>query len=75
MMATMVLVGACTSFWEGQIVAPGQNFTGFDNKDASDWLEAARVTSDRNVRFGGHRAAVFHSDRRNHELHDRSLVP
>ena len=34
-----------------QIVAPGQNFTGFDNKDASDWLEAARMTTDRVKRF------------------------
>ena len=34
-----------------QIVAPGQNYTGFENKDVSDWLEAARVTSDRTQRF------------------------
>jgi peptide/nickel transport system substrate-binding protein len=30
-----------------QLVVPGQNYTGFDNKEASDWLEAARMTSDR----------------------------
>ncbi|MCL5998315.1 MAG: ABC transporter substrate-binding protein [Chloroflexi bacterium] len=32
---------------QSQIVLPGQNYTGFDNKEASDWLEAARTTSDR----------------------------
>jgi len=34
-----------------QIIAPGQNYTGFDNKDASNWLEAARTTTDRVKRF------------------------
>lgn len=34
-----------------QIIAPGQNFSGFDNKDASAWLEAARMTTDRVKRF------------------------
>jgi peptide/nickel transport system substrate-binding protein len=34
-----------------QIAVPGQNYTGFDNKDASDWLEAARITTDRNQRY------------------------
>jgi peptide/nickel transport system substrate-binding protein len=34
-----------------QIVMPGQNYTGFDNKDASDWLEAARITTDRVQRY------------------------
>ncbi|HEY3289987.1 MAG TPA: peptide ABC transporter substrate-binding protein [Anaerolineae bacterium] len=34
-----------------QIIAPGQNFSGFDNKDASAWLEAARMTTDRIKRF------------------------
>jgi peptide/nickel transport system substrate-binding protein len=35
----------------GQLVPPGQNYTGFDNKEASQWLEAARVTTDRTLRF------------------------
>lgn len=35
---------------QSQIVAPGQNYAGFDNKDASEWLEKARVTTDRGVR-------------------------
>jgi peptide/nickel transport system substrate-binding protein len=34
-----------------QIVVPGQNYTGWDNKDASDWLEAARTTTDRSKRI------------------------
>ena len=34
-----------------QIVQPGQNYTGFDNADASDWLEKARITTDRATRF------------------------
>ena len=34
-----------------QIVAPGQNFTGFDNKDVSNWLDVARTTTDRVKRF------------------------
>ena len=34
-----------------QIVMPGQNYTGWDSKDASDWLEAARTTSDRTQRY------------------------
>ncbi|MCS7059798.1 MAG: peptide ABC transporter substrate-binding protein, partial [Anaerolineae bacterium] len=34
-----------------QIVQPGQNYTGFDNADASDWLEKARLTTDRATRF------------------------
>jgi peptide/nickel transport system substrate-binding protein len=34
-----------------QILAPGQNYTGFDNKDLSNWLEAARMTTDRVKRF------------------------
>ena len=33
-----------------QIVVPGQNYTGWDNKDVSDWLEAARTTTDRTKR-------------------------
>ena len=33
-----------------QMVVPGQNYTGWDNKDASDWLEAARTTTDRTKR-------------------------
>ncbi len=34
-----------------QIVPPGQNYTGFDNADASEWLEKARLTTDRATRF------------------------
>ncbi|MCL4507285.1 MAG: peptide ABC transporter substrate-binding protein [Chloroflexi bacterium] len=34
-----------------QIAPPGQNYTGFDNADASNWLEAARMTTDRTLRF------------------------
>jgi peptide/nickel transport system substrate-binding protein len=34
-----------------QIVIPGQNYTGWDNKDASAWLEAARTTTDRAKRY------------------------
>jgi peptide/nickel transport system substrate-binding protein len=34
-----------------QIVMPGQNYTGWDNKDASAWLEAARTTTDRDKRY------------------------
>ena len=34
-----------------QIAPPGQNYTGFDNADASKWLEAARMTTDRTLRF------------------------
>jgi peptide/nickel transport system substrate-binding protein len=33
-----------------QMVVPGQNYTGWDNKDVSDWLEAARTTTDRTKR-------------------------
>ena len=33
-----------------QIVVPGQNYTGWDNQDVSDWLEAARTTTDRTKR-------------------------
>ncbi len=33
-----------------QMVVPGQNYTGWDNKDVSDWLEAARTTTDRSKR-------------------------
>jgi len=35
----------------GQAVLPGQNYTGFDNKEASQWLETARTTTDRTLRF------------------------
>ncbi len=38
-----------------QIVVPGQNYTGFDNQDASEWLEKARVTGDRNTRYDYYR--------------------
>ena len=34
-----------------QTVVPGQNYTGWDNKDVSDWLEAARTTTDRTKRY------------------------
>ncbi len=34
-----------------QIVMPGQNYTGWDSKDASTWLEQARTTTDRVRRY------------------------
>ncbi|HEY3342151.1 MAG TPA: peptide ABC transporter substrate-binding protein, partial [Anaerolineae bacterium] len=38
-----------------QIVVPGQNYTGWDNKDASVLLEAARTTTDRTKRYALYR--------------------
>jgi peptide/nickel transport system substrate-binding protein len=38
-----------------QIVMPGQNYTGWDNKDVSNWLEAARTTTDRTKRYALYR--------------------
>ncbi len=39
------------SFWHGSQSIAGQNFTGWDNKDANMLLEQARQTLDRNARF------------------------
>jgi peptide/nickel transport system substrate-binding protein len=33
-----------------QIAIPGQNYTGFDDKQASEWLEQGRLTTDRATR-------------------------
>jgi peptide/nickel transport system substrate-binding protein len=33
-----------------QIAIPGQNYTGFDDKQASEWLEKGRLTTDRAAR-------------------------
>lgn len=39
------------TFWHSSQAVRGQNYTGYDNKDVSDWLDAARSTSDRARRF------------------------
>ncbi len=36
---------------QSQIMVPGQNYTGWDNKEASAWLEQARTTNDRAKRY------------------------
>lgn len=38
------------AYWHQSRAANGQNYTGWDNKDASDLIEQARTTSDRAVR-------------------------
>jgi len=37
--------------WHQSQIAAGQNFTGWENADASQWLEQARTTTNRDQRF------------------------